>query len=230
MAFERCRRLLQEEGLALLTLGAGLVAGLVVYLYLSAFVRLVPVVVTATGIEAGSRLDAASLRLIHLPRAAVHPQALSALDDARGRVARFPLLAGEQVLAPRLSGGGGRGAVEPLLASGQRAMYLPLPPESGYPPDLIQAGQRVDVVFVPENGDGDAARLFLAGVPVLSVKATRSGLFGGEEGIQGLVVAVDVPEAEALASALARGRLHLLLAGPEAGALSGEGGSPDAQP
>lgn len=230
MAFDRLRRLWREEGLVLLTLGAGLAAGLGVYLHLSAFVRLVPVVVAATGIEAGSRLDAASLRLAFLPRAAVHPQALSAVDDARGRVARFPLVAGEQVLAPRLSGGAGRGALEPLLATGQRAMYLPLPPESGYPPDLVQAGQRVDLLFVPEKGDGSAARLFLAGVPVLSVKATRSGLFGGEEGLQGLVVAVDVPEAEALASALARGRLHLLLAGPDAGAPPPEGGSSDGQP
>lgn len=230
MALDRWRRLFEDEGPAILTLGTGLLAGVLVYLYLSSVIRLVPVVVAAGAIEAGSRLDAGSLRLAFLPRAAVHPQALTALADAAGRVARFPLVAGEQVLAPRLSGSGGRGAVEPLLASGQRAMYLPLPPESGYPRDLIQPGQRVDLVFVPDNADGGAARLFLAAVPVLSVKAARSGLFGGEEGLQGLVVAVDVPQAEALASALARGRLHLLLSGADAGALPAEGGWPDARP
>lgn len=219
----RLRRLAAGHA-PVLALVAGLALGAIVCLYLAAVVRLTPVVVAAADLQAGTRLEAASIRVAHLPRSAVHPDALSSPAQALGRTVRFPVLAGEQVLDPKLSGGAERGPVQ-LLQPGERAFFLPLGGEHAYPADLVRPGDRVDLVFVSEGRPDtpSLARLLLAGVRVVSAVSEPAGVFGRDSGLQGLVLAVSAPQAERLAYALAHGRIHLLLAGGDPAGPPGAG-------
>lgn len=203
------RRVLAEQRVPVLALALGLAAGGSVYGYLVGVARVVPVVLAAADLPAGATIGWGDIRVAHLPRAAVHPEAVSRPEEAVGQVLSLPVLAGEQVLGPRLAGhpGGGPGRG---LAPGQRAFYLPLDPEGGYPADLVRPGDRLDLVHVPDGGPG---RLLLAGAPVVQAFRERAGMLGGEATLRGLLLAVTPAQAVRLAEALAGGRVHLLLAG-----------------
>lgn len=191
----------------------GLFTGLIVYTHLIGIRQVAPTLVAAVDIPAGATVGDSMLRITYLPRSAIHPQALSEAARARGRIARMAVLAGEQVLEGKLSGGTGTGTAP--LEDGERAMFIPIAPDRAYPASFLRPGGRVDLIFVSEfQRDGDGlARLLLSGVKVLSVHTERQGAFGRDETIQGVVVALDVPQAEKAAYAAEHGQIHILAEG-----------------
>lgn len=191
----------------------GLAAAAAVYAHLTAVNRIAPVLVAATDIPAGARVEDGMVRVSHLPAPAIHPHALTGAAQARGRVARQAIVRGEQILAERLAGGPDAAAVS--LEDGERALFVPLGPDRAYPASFLHPGERVDLILVADPGAGEdgLARLLLAGVKVLAVHAERQGAFGRDEAIQGVTVAVDAAQAERLAFAVEQGRIHILAGG-----------------
>ncbi|MEW6398052.1 MAG: Flp pilus assembly protein CpaB [Bacillota bacterium] len=188
-----------------------LAAALTVYFYLDGLGRRYPVVVAAGPVPMGKVLGAGDLRVVMLPRDAIHAQALRSLRDALGRVTAADLVAGEQVLMSRTRSREEAGPgceLPPQL----RAMLLPIPMER-WGGGALQPGSLVDVVFVSDAPDQpEVARVLVAGVRVLGVRDERGQAWTrGKDLPLGVLLAVTVEEAERLAFALEHGSLYLVL-------------------
>ena len=187
-----------------------LVAALTVHRHLESLGERFPVVVAAAPLPAGKVLAPGDLRVVMLPRDAIHPQALRSLADGLGRVTATELLAGEQVLEVRVRS---REEAGPGcdLAPHLRAMLLPVPMER-WGGGTLQRGSLVDVVFVSHDRDQpQLARVLLSGIRVLGVRDERGQAWAGKTVPLGVLVAVTPEDAERLAFALERGSLYLVL-------------------
>ncbi|MBX5464717.1 MAG: Flp pilus assembly protein CpaB [Clostridia bacterium] len=191
----------------------------------------VPVVVAARALPAYTRLQAGDVRLVELPAEAVHPEASGDVRQVVGRYTSAALARGEQVLRGRLAGGDRAGQALAGLAPGRAVMAVPVDP-TRTPVGLLQPGRRLDVLFVSESRDGAAARsqLLLRGVELVGVQDTAGGWYdespGGRdrrEAPAAVLLAVDGPQAERLAYAIAYGRV-MLAASSLAGGLESGGG------
>ena len=119
-------------------------------------------VVAVRTVAAGSRITAADLGIVHLPRVDASPHQLSAPAQAVGRRAAVTLVAGAPVMDAEL-----RQTPAPAQA---REVAVRLDDAAGIPAGDL-ADVRADVYLTPP-GRAARSRLVLAGVVVLS--ATRS--------------------------------------------------------
>lgn len=188
---------------------------LTIYFALASVDARVVVLVAAQDVPALTQLQSRHLRTASLPGAAVLPHALTYEDQAAGRYALVPLFCGEQVIDERLSRPGATGgSVAAALGPGQRAMFVPAPPDAGLG-GVLRSGDRVDAIFV-SGGSRDAegvARVFLRGVTVLDMIAASgqpAAAAGRGDPTAGAVLAVSAAQAERLALALEAGTVYLI--------------------
>lgn len=180
------------------------------YSYLEEINRRIPVVVAAQAIPAGVRLTGREVRLAFVPPAAAHPSALKTLKDVEGLITSVPLIAGEQVLSEKVNG-----KAEGLLGflqEDEMAMYLHLGGRS-YPASFIRRGQRISILCVtaPAGGRGTESRFVIGGLRVLEVFTDQVRGSAPVDHLLGVALAVTPYQAEQLAFAVERGKIHILL-------------------
>jgi len=113
----------------------------------------VAVVVAAKDMKYGDKVDAQSLRLIHLPREAAPEGAFTtvaavlAADQGGPPVVLTPIAAREPLLPSKLSGPGARRSVAAEIAEGMRAYTIKVTDVSGVGGHALP-GDRVDVVLL----------------------------------------------------------------------------------
>lgn len=202
----------------ILSLAVAGMTGVLVHAYLAGFAETVPVVVAARDLAAPMRLTAEDLRLVPVPAQSVHPQSVHDPRALVGRFLRAPAVSGQVLLLPHVDGGSGLGSpLQVGLGPGQVAFFLPTGLDRGLG-GALEAGDRVDVVFVGQEGRfGTAvAQTLVIGVPVLDVRdqggESLAAIGGGGRSLPaGVVVAVSSRDAERLAFALEHGRIYLTL-------------------
>lgn len=178
-----------------------------------------PVVVAASDVTFGTKLDRNLLKVVNYPKDSVPPGAYSSLDSVVGQTTKIFLATKEPVLMSKLStiGGGLSMMVRPNMRASSVTVNL-VSSVSGF----VVPGDRVDVlVTIDRTGAGSQSattRTILQNIEVLAagVKTeSKDQQNKPNTDLQTVTLLVDPPSAEAMALAMHEGKIHLTLRNPE---------------
>jgi len=174
-----------------------------------------PVVVTATDLTFGVKLDRAMIRLAQYPKDAVPEGAYSSIDSVVGQTTKVFMSAREPVTAIKMSSRGG--GLSMLVKPTMRAASLEVNQVSGVS-GFVLPGDRVDVLVTvdPRNQNEDAVtRTVLQNTEVLAAGQKTEQQDNKPITVQAVTLLVSPDGAETLALALHEGKIHLVLRNPE---------------
>jgi pilus assembly protein CpaB len=175
----------------------------------------VPVVVSATDLTFGTKLDRAQLRVARYPKESVPAGAFSDPDSVAGQTTKIFLAAREPITATKLSSRGG--GLSMLVRPGLRATSLEVNQVSGVS-GFVLPGDRVDVlVTVDGRGANQEAqtKTILQNAEVLASGQKTTQQDNKPITVQAVTILVDPAGAERLALGLHEGKLHLVLRNPQ---------------
>ena len=173
------------------------------------------VVVTASDVTYGVKLDRPMLRLARYPKDAVPDGAYASLDSVVGQTTKVFMGSREPVTAIKLSSRGG--GLSMLVRPGMRAASLEVNQVSGVS-GFILPGDRVDVLVTvdPRNPNEDAVtRTVLQNLEVLAAGQKTEQQDNKPITVQAVTILVDPTGGETLALAEHEGKIHLVLRNPE---------------
>jgi pilus assembly protein CpaB len=177
----------------------------------------VPVVVTATDLTFGTKLDRAQLRIARYPKESVPAGAFSDIDSVADQTTKIFLAAREPVTATKLSSRGG--GLSMLVRHGLRATSVEVDQVSGVS-GFVLPGDRVDVLCTVDNRGGDnqaVTKTILQNTEVLASGQKTTQQDNTPITVQAVTILVDPTGAEKVALGLHEGKLHLVLRNPEDG-------------
>ena len=177
----------------------------------------VPVVVTATDMTFGTKLDRAQLRVARYPKESVPAGAFSDPDSVVGQTTKIFLAAREPITATKLSSRGG--GLSMLVRPGLRATSLEVNQVSGVS-GFVLPGDRVDVLCTVDGRGAEieaTTRTILQNAEVLASGQKTTHQDNKPITVQAVTILVDPTGAERLALGLHEGKLHLVLRNPEDG-------------
>ena len=173
------------------------------------------VVVTATDLTFGVKLDRAMLRSVRYPKESVPEGAFANMDSVLGQTTKVFMSAREPVTAIKLSSRGG--GLSMLVRPSMRAASLEVNNVSGVS-GFVLPGDRVDVLCTmdPRNSQDDAVtRTVLQNIEVLASGQKTEQQDNKPIIVQAVTLLVNPEGAETLALALHEGKIHLVLRNPE---------------
>ena len=213
---------MDSKGIVLLTasllLAAG--AGWAAYQYLEQMpdnrskVETVAVVVAASDMTFGTKLDTNNLSVAQFPKGSVPRGAYAAVDSVLGQTSKIFLVAGEPILASKLSSVGGGLSV--LVRPSMRAISVEVDQVTGVA-GFVLPGDRVDVLVTVQNAGG--ANVAITKTVLQNAEVLAAGVTTEEKGkrhitTQTVTLLVDLEGAEGLALGLTQGEIHLVLRNP----------------
>jgi pilus assembly protein CpaB len=175
----------------------------------------VPVVVAATDLTFGAKLDKAQLRVVRYPKESVPQGAFSDPDSVAGQTTKIFLAAREPITDTKLSSRGG--GLSMLVRPGMRATSLEVNQVSGVS-GFVLPGDRVDVLCTIDgrgNREETVTKTILQNAEVLASGQKTAQMDNKPITVQAVTILVDPAGAEKLALGLHEGRLHLVLRNPE---------------
>ena len=232
----------RSKSILALAVGLGFLAALAGYAGLKATAaqvaqstskHFVPVVVAATDLTFGTKLDRAQLRIAKYPKESLPVGAFSDIDSVVGQTTKIFLGGKEPITATKLSSRGG--GLSMLVRTGFRATSLDVNLVSGVS-GFVLPGDRIDVLATvdvrgsvlrvdrtdgPATGAGRGAdqeagtRTILQNAEVLASGQKTAQQDNKPITVQAVTILVDPMGAEKLALALHEGKLHLVLRNPE---------------
>ncbi|HYM80485.1 MAG TPA: Flp pilus assembly protein CpaB [Candidatus Limnocylindria bacterium] len=173
------------------------------------------VVVTATDLTFGVKLDKNMLRTVRYPKESVPVGAFSTMDSAIGQTTKVFMGAREPVTAIKLSSRGG--GLSMLVRPSMRAASLEVNAVSGVS-GFVLPGDRVDVLVTvdPRGTQEDAVtRTVLQNIEVLAAGQKTEQQDNKPITTQSVTLLVNPHGAETLALALHEGKVHLVLRNPD---------------
>ncbi len=176
---------------------------------------LTPVVVAATDVTFGTRLDPNMLRVVRYPKESVPDGAYASVDSVAGQVTKVFLSGREPVTSAKLSARGG--GLSMLIRPNLRATSIEVDAVSGVS-GFVLPGDRVDVLMTvsrPGPTLDAVTRTLLQNVEVLAAGQKTEQNSKKPVSVQAVTVLVDPRGAEAIALARHEGELHLVLRNPE---------------
>jgi pilus assembly protein CpaB len=180
-----------------------------------------PVVVAASDLTFGTKLERNLLKVVNYPKDSVPPNAYSSLDSVVGQTTKIFLATKEPVLMSKLStiGGGLSMMVRPDMRASSVTVNL-VSSVSGF----VVPGDRVDVlVTIDRMGAGmqtATTRTILQNIEVLAAGVKTESKEQENKpntDLQTVTLLVDPPSAETMALAMHEGKIHLTLRNPEDG-------------
>lgn len=203
-----------------LALGAGLSAALLAFLLVRGRLSAAPapalisVVVAARDIPARTRLSASWLRVRQATPADLPDGSAATVSEMMGKVTTEPIRAGAAVTRQAVTAPSAALGMAFALPPSLRAMTIALDPADGAD-QFARPGDHVDILATDEPGSGPAeARTVLQNIRLLAVGTETSPdslPSAAAPGPAHVTVAVLPDQAQALALASARGKLHLSL-------------------
>jgi pilus assembly protein CpaB len=173
------------------------------------------VVVTASDLTYGVKLDRAMLRMARYPKDAVPEGAYANMDSVVGQTTKVFMGAREPVTAVKMSSRGG--GLSMLVRPSMRAASLEVNQVSGVS-GFVLPGDRVDVLVTVDgrNPNEDAVtRTVLQNVEVLAAGQKTEQQDNKPITVQAVTILVAPDGAETLALAEHEGKIHLVLRNPE---------------
>lgn len=174
------------------------------------------VVVAALQVPFGTTVQAADLKVVHMPREVVPPNSFNDIESVVGRVSNQVIYPGEVVLEGRVSEHLGGSALAALLDPGKRAMSVRVDDVVGVAGFLLP-GNRVDVVSSRQRSGsrGDVeSQTVLRNLKVLAVDQIASQERDGPVIVRAVTLEVSTREAETLVKATQEGKVQLTLRNP----------------
>jgi pilus assembly protein CpaB len=214
----------RSKSILALAVGLGFLAALAGYAGLKATAaqvaqntskHFVPVVVAATDLTFGTKLDRAQLRVAKYPKESLPSGAFSDIDSVVGQTTKIFLGGREPITATKLSSRGG--GLSMLVRTGFRATSLEVNQVSGVS-GFVLPGDRVDVLATVDGRGADqeaVTRTILQNAEVLASGQKTTQQDNKPITVQAVTILVDPMGAEKLALALHEGKLHLVLRNPE---------------
>jgi pilus assembly protein CpaB len=173
------------------------------------------VIVTASDLTFGVKLDRAMLRMARYPKDAVPEGAYASMDSVIGQTTKVFMGAREPVTATKLSSRGG--GLSMLVRPNMRAASLEVNQVSGVS-GFVLPGDRVDVLVTVDgrNPNEDAVtRTVLQNVEILAAGQKTEQQDNKPITVQAVTILVAPDGAETLALAEHEGKIHLVLRNPE---------------
>ena len=177
--------------------------------------HLVPVVIAATDLTFGTKLDRAQLRVVRYPKESVPAGAFSDPDSVTGQTTKIFLAAREAITATKLSSRGG--GLSMLVRPGYRATSLEVNNVSGVS-GFVLPGDRVDVLTTVDGrgvNEDAVTRTVLQNIEVLAAGQKTEQKDNKPITVQSVTLLVNPDGAETLALALHEGKIHLVLRNPD---------------
>ena len=214
----------RSKSILALAVGLGFLAALAGYAGLKATAaqvaqntskHFVPVVVAATDLTFGTKLDRAQLRVAKYPKESLPSGAFSDIDSVVGQTTKIFLAGKEPITATKLSSRGG--GLSMLVRTGFRATSLEVNQVSGVS-GFVLPGDRIDVLATVDGRGADqeaVTRTILQNAEVLASGQKTTQQDNKPITVQAVTILVDPMGAEKLALALHEGKLHLVLRNPE---------------
>jgi pilus assembly protein CpaB len=178
-----------------------------------------PVVVAASDLTFGTKLERNLLKVVNYPKDSVPPNAYSSLDSVVGQTTKIFLATKEPVLMSKLSTIGG--GLSMMVRRDMRASSVTVNLVSSVS-GFVVPGDRVDVlVTIDRNGAGQqnaTTRTILQNIEVLAAGVKTESKDQENKpntDLQTVTVLVDPPSAERMALAMHEGKIHLTLRNPE---------------
>ena len=173
------------------------------------------VVVSATDLTFGVKLERTMLRTARYPKDAVPAGAYTSLDSVVGQTTKVFMGAREPVTAAKLSSRGG--GLSMLVRPGMRGVSIEVNQVSGVS-GFVLPGDRVDVLITvdPHNGGENAVtRTLVQDIEVLAAGQKTQQGDNKPLSVQSVTLLVDPEQAEILAHATHEGEIHLVLRNPQ---------------
>jgi pilus assembly protein CpaB len=173
------------------------------------------VVVTASDLTYGVKLERTMLRVARYPKDAVPSGAFSTVDSVVGQTSKVFMSAREPVTATKLSSRGG--GLSMLVRTSMRAASVEVNQVSGVS-GFVLPGDRVDVLITVDpnhSGDNAITRTLLQNVEVLAAGQKTQQQDNKPISVQAVTLLVDPQGAEVLAHAQHEGVIHLVLRNPD---------------
>jgi pilus assembly protein CpaB len=176
-----------------------------------------PVVVTATDLTYGMKLEQPMLKVVRYPKDAVPAGAFSSIDSVMGQTTKVFMSAREPITATKLSSRGG--GLSMLVRPTMRAASIEVNQVSGVS-GFVLPGDRVDVLVTidPRGGSGNEAastHTILQNVEVLAAGQKTQQQDNKPITVQAVTLLVDPSGAEQVAHAQHEGEITLVLRNPE---------------
>lgn len=173
------------------------------------------IVVAATEIPFGIKVEARHLRLITLPQGTAIGDHFSKIDEVVGQVALEKVVPGEILLKQQFARQAQGSTLAALLAPQMRAMTIPVNDVVGVAGFLLP-GNRVDVVEARMVDQRAITSTVLRNLMVLAVDQSDSRDKTAPVVVRAVTVEVTPPQAEVLVKAMTEGRIQLTLRSPMA--------------
>ncbi len=170
-----------------------------------------PVVVTASDLTFGTKLEKTMLRTVAYPKESVPVGAFSTVDSVVGQTTKVFMTTKEPVTAIKLSSLGG--GLSMLVREGMRAASLEVNQVSGVS-GFILPGDRVDMLVTVtqvQNPEDAYTQTVLQNLEVLAAGQTTTTKDNKPITVQAVTVLVGPKEAEVLAHAMLQGKITLVL-------------------
>lgn len=174
----------------------------------------VPVVVAASDLTFGTKLEREQLMLAQFPKSSVPRGTYSVLDSVIGQTSKVFLVQGEPVLRSKLSSVGGGLSV--MVRPSMRAISLQIDQVTGVS-GFVLPGDRVDVLVTIDNAGGSnvaVTKTALQNAEVLAAGTTTEEKNKRTITTQAVTLLVDPTGAETVALGQAQGKIHLVLRNP----------------
>lgn len=175
------------------------------------------VLVAATDIPVGTKIEAKDIRVVRLPVEALPPRGFMHRDKVIGRGAILPISQGEFFISGKNLASENAGSGLPsMIPNGMRAVSVRVNDSSSVG-GFVQPGTRVDVLMTGNAGSGEAQTVtVLRNVAVLANGTALDRNTAGAESQNSPVITllVSPDDAEKLALAMAQGRIQLTLRNP----------------
>lgn len=205
--------------IGVLAITAGLFASLYVYRNLpgkNASENLVQVMVAASDLQVGQRVEEHDVKIIYIPVENLPPGAPRKRSDVMGHGVIIPISKGEFILPNRLAGENAGSGLPALIPPGMRAVSVRVN-EVVSVAGFVTPGTRVDVLLTGSpNGSGEQeTTTVLQNIEVLASGHTLERTSTGEaQNTAVITLKVTPDDAERLALASTQGKIQLALRNP----------------
>ena len=171
----------------------------------------VAVVVAATNIPFGSRIEATHIKLIEWPKNSVPYEAFSELQPVVGKVTQRTFITNEILLKPQIKEHLGGSTLSALITEGMRAMSVRVDDVVGVA-GFILPGNKVDIIHV--KGKAKKTNTLLRNIKVLAIDQTASTDQDKPAIVRALTLEVSPKHSEVLVKAMKTGFLQFTLRNP----------------
>jgi pilus assembly protein CpaB len=211
--------------IGVVALGLAGIVSLLIYRFLRGAINTGPttsmaaVVVAATDLPVGTRLQENHLRLVKMPDADLPPGTFRSVPEAVGRGVVVPITKNELVLTSKLASENGGAGLPSLIPAGMRAVSVKVNDVISVA-GFVTAGTRVDIVLTGNpTKDSDPAQITTTTVlENLQVLAAGQKLQRNEQGepqqVTVITLLVSPEDAQKLVLASSEGRIQLALRNP----------------